>query len=307
LVEAYVYDKELSLVKKATFPIDNGYINQGLSLSPNGNIYILNAKIDGSVAVVYYSLDDKTSRFLEISPSNSERAHFKLTVEDELNVLISYTNSKGNLLNGLSFSRFNFAEEKVDWIRFQQLTQIIDSLSEATGEKISRNNFGIIHQTRTSNGTLFVLEQRDFQNPGRAYEPGGGDDKSFWRPGKSKLVLGDVLLLFFDNNNVLQWIRVISKSQTSGSEEGLISMGFNINVTEENINLLYAIGSGSVSQLNHVSIDWNGSINIYELPNQHNVILLRPYTIWIGKGEVVLVGKKGLSGKSSMILKYKIP
>lgn len=307
LAEGYVFDQSLTLVKNAVLPIDKGFINYGLSLSPEGNIYILNAKKDGTAAVIYYDLDQKSSRYLEISPSNTDRAHFSLMIEDEFHAILSYINLRGNLLGGLSYSRFNFQDNQIDWIHYQDLSKSLDSLASNYGETISRNNFELVHKTPAKDGYLFILEQREFLSPGQTYEPGIGDNKGFWKPGKGKVVAGNILLIFFDNENVFQWIRLIPKNQTAGSEEGLLSLSFNHKTFEENIQILYGIGIGSVSQLNHISIDWQGNIIKSELPNELNIILLRPYTQWLNNNEVIIVGKNGFGGKSSLILKYKIP
>ncbi|MDQ3534293.1 MAG: hypothetical protein M3421_01540 [Bacteroidota bacterium] len=305
--EAFVFDKELTLLKKAMLPIDNHYINHSLTLSPEGNIYLLNSKNDGTVAAIYYNLDDKTSRFLEISPSNSDRSHYNLEIEDEYHVLISYINQRKNNLEGISLSKFNFKEEKIDWINYQELNKSLDSLAAGMGESIQKNNFELIKQLQTHSGTLFLLEQRELLAPGRQYSSNQVEDKDHWRPGKGKIVSGSILLIYFGKDNELKWSQLISKNQVTNAKEGLNTIGFSYNVFENDIKILYAVGSGSVSQLNHVSIDWDGKVTKNELPNEHNIILVRPYTQWLNPNEVVIVGKNGFSGRSSLIMKYKVP
>ncbi|MDQ3394311.1 MAG: hypothetical protein M3512_09410 [Bacteroidota bacterium] len=307
MVEAFVYNNELKLIKEGILPVDKGYLNHGLQLSLAGNIYMLNSKEDGTAAVIYYDLKDKSSRFLEISPSNVDRAYFKINIEEEHSAVLSYINIKGLLLEGISFARFNFKDEKIEWVQFQNLKETIDSLSLKLGENFPRDNFELVHHISTKEGNLFMLEQRNFIHPGNQYQPGIKDDLSYWRPGKARIVLGNILLVLFGPDNELKWAQVIPKNQASTSAEGLITNSFEFEVFEDHIAVLYAVGIGSISQINYVQINWAGEILKSELPNPHGIILLLPYTQWLNAKEIVVVGKKGFASKASLILKYRLP
>lgn len=305
LVEAYIFDEKHQIIKNAILPIDNGYINHGLHLSPKGNIYILNTRIDGAVAVVYFDLDEKASRFLEISSSNTRRAHFKLFVESEHNAVVSYLNYRENSLYGLSYARFNFKDEKIDWVNYHELHHRLDSLSTAS-KQMPRKNYELINRASFKDGHLFFLEQREFLSPGKQFSIENGDHINFWKPGKSQLTLGNVLILYINSKDSLEWVKIIPKNQSASSEEGLLSIGFEWEVFEDEVKLLYAEGVGSVSKLTHIVVDYKGKILEKELPNEQNIVFLRPYTHWFGELTLIIAGKKGQSGKSSVLLKYKV-
>lgn len=306
LAETYVFDQEHQLVKKAILPIDKGYINHELQLSPEGNIFILNTRSDGAVAVIHYNLEEKESRFLELSPSNSHRNHFRLEVDSKYKAVVSYLNYRENFLEGLTSAMFNFLDEKIEWVNHQELNQPLDSLSTASGKE-SYKNYALLDRVSFMKGNLYFLEQREYVSTGKQLSSQNEEHVNYWKPGKSQLHLGNILVLYLNSDDSLEWVSLIPKNQVASSEEGLISIGFDYAVFENEIDILYGEGVGSLMKLNLVKIDSTGKKIQKELPNEHNVILLRPYTHWLDDQTLIIAGKKGKSGKSSILLKYKIP
>jgi hypothetical protein len=77
------------------------------------------------------------------------------------------------------------------------------------------------------------------------------------------------------------------------------------------IRLLYASSEGMdgmLSTLNVITIDRASGQKTGPLilPNKDKLSLVKDYTLWPEDNSVVIVGKKGLLGKTSIIAKYKL-
>lgn len=94
------------------------------------------------------------------------------------------------------------------------------------------------------------------------------------------------------------------------ANEGLNSVSFAYNLDENNnIKLIYSNTDrrGTSSAIHYVELSGLTGERTKELqlPNKEKVSLLRDYTQWFND-HIIVVGKKGFTGRSSTILKYKL-
>jgi hypothetical protein len=307
--EATIFNNEWQEEKKVKLPIDKNFVNTGLFLNNSGKIFLLNSRSDGTIAVIKVNLIDNSSKYLEISPSNSLRNSFNLDFEDDDHLIISNLSYKNGQMAGLMFSKFNFKENQIDWIKHQDFHKNItvgkDTLNEVLD--VDHKNFELVKVYLMDDSKTFILEHRDYIAAGQPFNYLGGDHISNWKPRKAKILTGDLLVLNFDAEQELNWLHVINKNQSNSSDEQLAHISYVSNILEGRINLLYATGIGSVSKLNYINFNIDsGDKKIQELPNLHHLVFIKNYTQWLSADRVVLVGKKGFKGKSALIIKYKI-
>jgi hypothetical protein len=79
----------------------------------------------------------------------------------------------------------------------------------------------------------------------------------------------------------------------------------------DQIRLIYAYSEGldaSIHKIRYISFDRSTGQLVKDdlLPNPDKLVLVRDYTIWPQRDKLVLVGRKGLLGKVSVIVSYKI-
>lgn len=311
LVEGKIFNTSLEQVNEASLPIDHGYVSSDLQINNKGNLYLLNTKEDGTIALVQYDLQKKDSKFLSIAPSNYQRNSFLLNLESDELAYVSNLSFNNNLLFGLMVSRFNFETNFVDSIYYYDFANppLQPGAEDSTAKPIDikPGNYELVQSEDLPFGKVFFIEQRDYLSAGQSFNTRKGDDKENWKPRKGRVLVGDLLLVSLDSLYKLKWTQTVHKRQSNISDEGLITSGFKHHVSDKKINILYAEGAGSASLLKHVSLDvLHGKRKEIILDNTYNLILLRPYTQWLNQKSLVIAGKKGFGGKSSMLVKYKI-
>jgi hypothetical protein len=64
-----------------------------------------------------------------------------------------------------------------------------------------------------------------------------------------------------------------------------------------------------ITSIKYVAIDKSSGKKVKDekLPNDDKLFLVREYTLWNEDNSVTIVGRKGLLGKSSSIVKIKLP
>jgi hypothetical protein len=307
--EAIIFDDQWQEEKRVTLPIDKGYLNSGIFINNTGKLFLLNSKEDGTVAVIQYDPIDKSSSFLEISPSNSLRNSFNFSFEDDNHILVSNLSYRNSQLSGLMFSKFNFEEKKIDWVKFQEISptsQINDSLPFSSLQ-FTNKNFELVEVYKHSGSYTVIIENRDYFAAGNAFNYFGRDHIDFWKPRKGKILTGDLLILNFNSDQDLKWVKVVNKNQENASDEGISTSSIKSEIFEQELQILYAVGVGMATQLNLVRINiQSGHLNIFELPNQNNLVLVRNYTNWLDQKTLILAGKIKFKGKASLIIKYKL-
>lgn len=311
LVEGKIYNSSLGLENEAKLPIDNGYLSSELQINDRGDLFLLNTKEDGTIALIQYDLQEKDSKFLSIAPSNYKRNSFLLNLESDDIAHVSNLSFSGNILSGLMISRFNFETSFVDSIYYYDFgnppVQAGKEDSTMKPLEIKPGNYELVQSEDLLSGKVFFIEQRDYLSAGQSFDMKKGDDIENWKSRKGRVIVGDLLLVKLDSIYQMNWAQIVQKSQSNISDEGLITSGFKHYVSDKHINILYAEGVGSASMLRHLSFDiLHGDRREIILDNAHNLILLRPYTQWLNQKSLVIAGKKGFGAKSSMLVKYKI-
>ncbi len=109
----------------------------------------------------------------------------------------------------------------------------------------------------------------------------------------------------------MDWLQYIPKNQIYAASDGLNTISYVLDKNNKSqYRLLYASSENLdsfINSINIVSFDKASGKKVLEqkLPNNDKILLVREYTLWNEDGTFVIVGKKGLLGKSSSILKYK--
>lgn len=306
--EAIIFNDQWEEEKRKRLPIDKGFLNSGISINNTGNLFLLNTKTDGTIAVIKVDPVSGNSDFLEISPSNSLRNSFNFSVEGNDHIIVSNLSYRNSRLSGLMFSRFNFKEKNIDWVKYHEISQTFNNAQDTTTKvqlTLENKNYELVEVYNNPDSKIFIIENRDYLAAGQALDYFGGDHINHRKPRKGKISTGDLIIMKFNIDQELNWMQAINKNQSNYSEEGLITLSFDSDLIDQELKILYAMDVGGATRLSHVTLNLSsGHLKTNELPNQHNLVLVRKYTHWQNPETLILAGKKGIKGKSSLILKY---
>ena len=120
-----------------------------------------------------------------------------------------------------------------------------------------------------------------------------------------------IIIVSFTKEDAVKWMTYIPKNQVYAAADGLNTISFVLdNTHRSNIRILYATSENmdaSFHNINLVEVDrQTGKKTIRQLENNDKLTLARDYTSWLDEGNLVIVGKKGLLGKTSVIKRYKL-
>lgn len=308
LAHIAIFDAELKLLQQGQVPVDGGYVNQGVYINNRGELFLLNAGRDGDIAVVRYDFSSKRSRFLQIKSSSGNRADYQFNFYDDDRVLVRTLAERDGKLTGIMFSSFNFAENQVEEIHYFDIATILSSTSDSTTAGSNLGNFAqaafFIHKNKE---IVLVLEERNYISPGFIYERHSRLSPSVWHQRKARIEAGNLFVICLTEEMELKWAHFMPKSQTAIANEGFNTIGVTAALLEDRADILYQ-GGHSQEKLQYLSLNLDDGhiIKNVKMENSESLVLLRPYTHWIGNNFLILVGKKGFSGKSSSIRKYSL-
>ena len=310
-----IFDASLTQINEARIPVNKGFIHQENLINNRGEVFMINRRETGLIAVVHYKIDEKKSNYLEIDASNTLRGSFYSQLVKDDHLWVAHVNTRDTQLAGVSYSEFDFKEDKVGKIMYHpmgdefkaKIASLDDNKNEIMDEDWS--NFQIIDfQILSNGGKSIIIEQQNYQSRGYFYNPEAGNDISQWTGERlGELSVGNAFILRFDSNDNFQWDYPLLKAQKGNAHEGLNIIGLKSSISSEgDVKMVYELFGRGHHSINYVNVDGKkGNIlknKVLENPEKLNVLL--PFTTWFSDA-FILVGKKGFSGKSSTLLLYQ--
>ncbi len=316
-----MYDNSGNLIKKGKVGIDNDYVNYGIYLNNKGDLFILNSNGGGKVNFIRFDMDTKDFVILELPSTNFQKDdfHVRFLTEDKILVGNTEVNSRG-LFSGVMYSVFDFENQKIEKSIYKEYDAELRAkhLEARKASKLIKGeetwlDYDLTHFALEANGDIvFVLEKRTLYAEGYPHISRGTFDKSHKQELDGHIQAEGIILLSFNAKDELQWSAYHAKNQVYPAVDGLNSISFALdNMQPDQIRFIYAYSDGldaSIHKIRYLAYDRKtGQIVKDELlPNPDKLVLVRDYTIWPKADKLVLVGRKGLLGKVSVIVSYKI-
>ena len=315
-----VYDNTGKLLNKGKVTIDNGYVNYGIYLNDRGQLFIINANSIGKVNVIRMNLDTREFDVIEIPGSNYKKdeliAHF---VNNDI-LYIAAVELYEEKLVGATYARVNFETLQLDKNVFDKFdATVFATVSE--GRKANKNikgeenwiDYDLSHLFVSENEEIvLVIEKRSLYADGYPHIAPGTFDKKHQVEVNGHVHAEGILMLSYGKENKRDWVQYIAKNQVYPSTDGLNTISYVIdNSHHSDIRLMYATSEsldGSITTINLVHVNRLTGKKVKEviLPNDSKLMIVRDYTLWEENDKLILVGRKGITGKTSAIVRYKL-
>ncbi|HXA02482.1 MAG TPA: hypothetical protein VNW99_10875 [Cytophagaceae bacterium] len=313
-----VYDNACNLLNRGIVTIDNDFTNHGIYINNKGTVFIINANNSGKLNFIQFDLVSKDFTLLELPPSNFQKDDFQVQFQNDDIIYVGNSEIAQGKVVGVMFSKFDFKNKKLEKSIYHEFRP--EFKSEVVKERAAKGikgdedwkDYDITDFIVESNGNIvFLLEKRSLYAEGYPHVSRDMFDKSHTVEFIGHVHAEGILMLYF-KDDLLEWSNYIAKNQVYPANDGLNSVSFVIDNTKAaTIRLLYASSEGMdgmLSTLNIVSIDraTGNKTGPVILPNKDKLSLVKDYTIWPEDNSLIIVGKKGILGKSSNIAKYKL-
>ncbi|MCS6822867.1 MAG: hypothetical protein NZ529_01130 [Cytophagaceae bacterium] len=317
-----VYDKFCNVIAKGKVSIDNNYVNHGIYLNNAGDIFIVNANQSGKLNIIRYDLITKDFDIMELPGANFRKDDFQVAFlnDDELYVACTESSSDGALI-GVMYNKFDFKNKTLDKSVFEPISGKTGMMviQERSNNKLLKGDedwkyYDIAHFIIDKDEDItIILEKRMLYAQGYPHIARDVFDVSHKVEINGHVQTEGVIILDFHRGGELRWASYIPKNQIYAATDGLNSISFVFDRSHKNYyRFLYAYSEGldgMITSIRYVAIDKNSGKKVKDekLPNDSKLLLVREYTLWNDDNTVTLVGRKGLLGKSSSIVKIKLP
>lgn len=314
-----VYDNAGNLLKRGKISIDNDYTNYGIYVNNDGLVYILNANNIGKVNLIQYNLDTKDFDLLDLPSSNFMKDDFHVHFKNNNVVFVANSEVKDGKIYGVMYSQFNFNTKKVDFSFYEEFGAEFKSkiINERKNNKQIKGeedwlDYDITHfLVDTNDEVILVLEKRTLHADGYPHVGRSTFDKSHKVELTGHVQAETVIFAAFNKAGGLKWKNFILKNQVYPASDGLNTISFVLHDKDpSDLHFIYASSEnldGSLHGLNLLSVNKeSGTVSKKTLPNENKLTLVKDYSHFMEDKSLILVGKKGLLGKASMIVKYKL-
>jgi hypothetical protein len=314
-----VYDKSCALIAKGKVSIDDNYVNHGIFINNEGKTFIVNANYSGKLNLIRYDLLTKEFDVLELPGSNFMKDDFQVNFFTDEQVYVACTEQLNGTMMGVMFTKFDFKIKEV-------VKSVYEPINGNTGTKILEmrrgnkmmkgeedwKNYDITDFIVEKNEEVtIIIEKHSLYADGYPHIERGVFDASHKVEINGHVQAEGVILFNFGKDGEMDWLQYIPKNQIYAASDGLNTISYVLDKSNKSqYRLLYASSENLdsfINSINIVSFDKASGKKVLEqkLPNNDKILLVREYTLWNEDGSFVIVGKKGLLGKSSSILKYK--
>ncbi len=314
-----VYDKTCKLIVKGKVSIDDNYVNHGIYINNEGKIFIVNANYSGTLNVIRYDLSSKEFDVIELPGSNFMKDDFQISFFSDDELYVACTEQLNGTMMGVMYTKFDFKTKAV-------ITSVFESINGTTGSRILEmrksnklmkgdenwKNYDITNFIVEKNEDVtIVLEKRSLYADGYPHIERGVFDASHKVEINGHVQAEGIIIFNFGKNGALDWLQYIPKNQVYSAGDGLNTISFVLDKSSKNLyKLIYASSDNLDSFMNGINLiafEKSTGKKVYDakLETKEKILLVREYTLWNEDGSFVFVGKKGLLGKSSSILKYK--
>jgi len=314
-----VYDSQCNLLSRGKVGIDNDFVNNGIYVDNEGLVYLINVNSFGKVNFIRYSLVTKDFDIIEFPGSNHQKDDFHISFQND-GIYIANLELSHEKLTGVKYTKCNFTDKSVDMIIYEELT---DDMKNVITKERKRNkdlkgdenwmDYDLTHFiVNPDKSVMIALEKRDLYADGYPHIKKDAFDKSHNVEILGHVQTEGIILYSFNKDGDKQWSSYLAKNQVYPANDGLNTISFVLdNSPKDHIRILYASTEGmdaAPHSINMVSFDRKSGkiVKNIVLPNQDKLVLVRDYTLFLDESNIVLVGKKGLLGKSSSIAKFKL-
>ena len=316
-----IYDAYGNKLKSGKVGIDNEYVNYGIYINNKAELFVLNASNGGKVNFIKFDVDTKDFSIVELPATSFQKDDFHVRFLSDNKIVVGNTelNYKG-AFSGILYSVFDFESQKVEKSIFQEYNATmkakhVEARKAIKSIKNEENwlDYDLVYFNLEQDGRIiFVLEKRSLYADGYPHIARGTFDKSHNQALEGHVQAEGIIMFSFNAADELIWTAYHPKNQVYPASDGLNSISFVLdNMQADQIRILYAYSEGfdaSLHNLHYVAFnrDIGEIVNDKLLPNPDKLVLVRDYTLWPQKDRLVLVGRKGLLGKSSIIASYKL-
>jgi len=315
-----LWDNQLNQLQESTIPIDNNFINYGIYPNNIGDVFILNVDRLGRMVVVKYNLESKNSDLLDIQYTSTKREGLRLAFLNDNVIYVSNICTKEGKITGVMYSKLDFGTRLVEKINYHELSdhmkQTMKLLRQSNKNLVGDENWKGYHITdfflNEYEKIVMVVEKREITSMSYNFNQSEINDIEKWKATKQAKVNVEGFMIFsFNKDDELLWENVHLKSQVGDVGAGLLSSSYSMSISEEGkIRMAYAFASSSSGILNSIKyIEWDeltgNKVKELALPNDEGLTMLRNYTTWF-EDKVAIAGRKGLLGKKSSMVMYKI-
>jgi hypothetical protein len=314
-----VYDKSCGLIAKGKVSIDDNYINHGIYVNNEGKTFIVNANYSGKLNLIRYDLATKDFDVLELPGSNFMKDDFQVNFFSDEEIYIACTELLNGTMMGVMYTKFDFKTKEV-------VKSVFESINGNTGAKILEmrkanklmkgeedwKEYDVTSFVVEKNEDVtIILEKRSLYADGYPHIQRGVFDASHKVEINGHVQAEGIIIFNFGKDGALDWVQYIPKNQVYAASDGLNTISYVLDKTNKSqYRLMYASSENLdsfINSINIVAFEKSSGKKVLDarLPNDEKILFVREYTTWNEDGSVVIVGKKGLLGKSSSILKYK--
>jgi hypothetical protein len=318
-VNVSIFDKNFVKVKSNIVPVDAGFINYGLFINNRSDVFMLNSDHSGRVVVIRFNLDKPNENItLDYQPANNIRDHLHMRMISDDVVFVANVNEIQGKLYGVMYIKFDFSSRLLENIVFHEFSEELKEKMEAARKQNKQlrgeddlYNYDLAELiVNESEQVTIVLEKREIRSVNYRYGELAINDISKWTERAGALSAESIVIFSFDHEGTIKWEEAQTKSQTIDLNDGLNTISYVFGDFDEKLRFVYATADNTnmFVNINIVEFDKATGYKNYEklIANPDKISLMPKFSTWLGEDKLVLVGKKGLSGKSTFITKYKI-
>jgi len=317
-IDARIYNRDFELVEQGKVPVDSYHICYGIDVNDNGAIILYKVSESGRVVAVRSNLNDKNFKYVDLYTSNSTRDNLKLIQQDTSSLFMAKLNRKNESFVGITFSRFDFEKEKITETRYQAFDQAFKNqlYAEMKKSKIPNLDKNWYHYELTDflidkdSNRIIIVEERNIVSTEYEYRPESVEKPKVWNPIMGRVKAGMLMLWVFDKNNKLIYKHGFLKNQDIDATDGLNTISYKHQLLPEGRIRFVMAAEGKSNALNQIrikEIDYNNNKILRDeyLSNPDKLVITRPFTSM--KDDVLFyVGRKGILGKKTYLVKYKL-
>lgn len=308
------FDESFNEVNQGQIAIDRNFVSYGFEIDDARKVYLCKVNRSGKVGVLRYNLESKHHQYLSLPSNSSVRDNLVLKIEGD-QVYLAKLNKRDGKLTGLTLTRCDFTKEQAEVVFYHSLSETFKKkveqllLQEGVKRKEDWDHFSIIRFELDTSGFSFVLEEQYLDAGDEVYDGSEVNDIKHWSPAfNGQVHCGTVLLMRFDPNGELIWQNAIAKDQHANLNEGINSISLLLDLHKDKYKFIWTdANKGFLNNQLHFAqfnaISGEGEKH-EQLSNPENLVLQRIYSLWNADGSCILIGRKGLIGKKSMIYKY---
>lgn len=314
-----IYDKECNLIEKGKVPIDNDFINYGMYVDNKNLLYIFNANKFGRLNVIQYNMTTRAFELIEVPGASQRKDDILVQFIGNGHLLIANTEVEGDRLVGVVVSKLNFAKKQIETSfafhiddEFKENVKAERQTAKHLKGDEDWNAFDLVKFELGKKGDIIlVLEKRFLFAQGYPHIKKDVFDITHNVEINGHVQTEGIILISFSKEGKLLWKKYLPKNQVYPAVDGLNTISFIMdNSDTEKLKLIYAASEkldASYHSIRFLEIGKsNGeTLKLVDLPNNDKLTPMRDFTFWLDNTTLVLVGKKGLMGKSSSLLKYK--